>query len=178
MKLTKLDRETTVAAIMADVPTTDYQELARKLVEQTLFDAAPKLVQDFWTAQKRGEIAHRLDSMTIYMPGSINSIYTGLAGSNYSYEFKKAHPDTWAVLEGYAAELKAQKERQTSLRNQLTAVLASCSTLKQAQERLPEFEKYLPKERDATGVNGLPMVANVVSELVKAGWPKGTEVAA
>lgn len=175
MKLTKVDRESTVDAILADVPTTDYNALARKLVEQTLFDVAPTVVQEFWQAQKRGEIDHRLDACSIWMPGGLNSVYTGLCGSMSAGTFEKTYPETWAALEIYAAELAEQKQRMYKLREQITAVLAGCSTLKQARERLPEFEKYLPKERDTTGVSGLPAVANVVSELVKAGWPKGQQ---
>lgn len=36
---------------------------------------------------------------------------------------------------------------------------------------MPEAEKYLPKE--AKSSTNVPAVANVVADLVKAGWPKG-----
>ena len=42
---------------------------------------------------------------------------------------------------------------------------------------LPEFEKYLPAERDVTGTVNLP-VANVLAELTNLGWPKGEPYAA
>lgn len=53
----------------------------------------------------------------------------------------------------------------------------TCSTLKTAKERLPEFEKYLPTERGTTGTINLP-VANTVADLINAGWPKGAQACA
>ena len=50
------------------------------------------------------------------------------------------------------------------------------STRKGLADALPEFEKYLPADEPAA-VRSLPVVANVVADFVKAGWPKGKQPA-
>jgi hypothetical protein len=45
------------------------------------------------------------------------------------------------------------------------------STRKALVDLLPEFEKYLPAD-EAKAIASLPAVANVLSDFVKAGWPK------
>lgn len=57
-------------------------------------------------------------------------------------------------------------------RASVRSAIYGCSTLKQAKERLPEFEKYLPAERDGKYIPNLPAVANLVTEMMNAGWPK------
>lgn len=47
---------------------------------------------------------------------------------------------------------------------------AACKTLKQARERLPEFEKYPPKDVEKSPTM-LPALANLVADLTKVGWP-------
>ena len=41
--------------------------------------------------------------------------------------------------------------------------------------KLPEFAHYLPAE-DAPAGRSLPVVANLVTDFVKAGWPKDKKV--
>ena len=42
----------------------------------------------------------------------------------------------------------------------------------QALEILPEFAKYLPQERDGKVIRSMPVIANLVADLMQAGWPK------
>ena len=65
----------------------------------------------------------------------------------------------------------AQAEKRESLREGVRGIIEACSTLKQAQERLPEFVDYLPLDRSNQAMANTPAIANVVGELVKAGWP-------
>lgn len=46
--------------------------------------------------------------------------------------------------------------------------------MKALRAAMPEFAKYLP-EADKAPDRSLPVVANVVSEFTKAGWPKGDQ---
>lgn len=48
MKLTKLDKECFVTAVMADVPQIDYNELARKIVTADVISRLPKEVLVLW----------------------------------------------------------------------------------------------------------------------------------
>ena len=73
-----------------------------------------------------------------------------------------------AIRQGYADELNMLN----NLRKQLTAVIDSCNTLKQAKAALPEFVKYLPGEPGNAIDRTLPVVGNLVADLMKLGWPK------
>ena len=77
-------------------------------------------------------------------------------------------PKMMAIRQGYADECNMLD----NLRKQLTAVIASCTTLKQAKKALPEFVKYLPEEPGSAIDRTLPVVGNLVADLSKAGWPK------
>jgi hypothetical protein len=56
------------------------------------------------------------------------------------------------------------------LRSKLKGAAYACTTTKQLRELLPEFDKYLPEEV-AASARSLPVVANIVAEFTKAGWP-------
>ena len=58
-----------------------------------------------------------------------------------------------------------------SLREKLHGCAYAVTTRKALVDLLPEFEKYLPAD-DASVCRTLPVVQNVVSDFVKAGWPK------
>lgn len=72
--------------------------------------------------------------------------------------------DLDAVLEPF---IEARKARQR-LRDQVRIAVNGCSTRKQLVDRYPEFSKYLPSEHGVCTT--LPAPANVIADLVKAGW--------
>jgi hypothetical protein len=87
---------------------------------------------------------------------------------------------TYRVIQGDVSEKEIAKIRQKyeaedkkyyDAECHLKGVIESCSSLKQLNERLPEFKKYFPTEEKP--VANLPALANVVAELSKLGWPKG-----
>lgn len=69
-----------------------------------------------------------------------------------------------------------QKKKRQELESRLRSVAYSCSTLKQLNAALPEFEKYMPSDKEALAQN-LPALANVVADFIAAGWPKDKEKA-
>lgn len=77
----------------------------------------------------------------------------------------------WKEVEKLGEQADAQEKGREAMQRRLTATIGACRTLKQAQRMLPEFEKYLPKERGVTGTTNLP-VANLVADLTALGWPK------
>lgn len=163
MKLTQNDRDAFVRAVMNDVPTIDYVEQSRALVLKQLVQKLPPKIKAIWNdSELRGFI--KCDAY--FRPiGSLSSVY----GPPVEYSPDAA---TMVKLQGMSAAKTAQHERLQELRSKVSGAIQGCTTLKQAKERLPEFEKYLPADRDGTGVNQLPAIANVVADLVKAGWPK------
>lgn len=163
MKLNKYDREAFIRAVMDDVPEVSYDEQARKLVTTAFVSKLPPKIRASWNdPELRGFV--KCDTY-FHTPGSLNSL------SVPPVDF--ATPELKAQLHELAAKKDEQRKAREALENKVEAVISTCSTLKQAHEQVPEFAKYLPEDRDATGTANLPAIANVVAELTKAGWPKG-----
>lgn len=163
MKLTKSDKEAFVRAVMDDVPKEDFQEQAHKLVTDYHFKKLPAKVR-----KVIAEIgADWVRTWYVSLP-------CGLGSTHCTTFDGQPHYDALEVpgVAELAEKEKAQSRTRRELKAKVEAMIAGCSTLKQAKERLPEFEKYLPQDRDGTGVGNLPAIANVVADLVTAGWPK------
>lgn len=157
MKLTSALRVAFVRAAMADVPKIDYTEKARNLINKL---------------NKEYQIKAKIDKVDImrltntYLNVVNQSFYVrGL--TDIEYADVKAHPEVKTLNDLHEAQRKAHHE----LERKLAGAIAGCSTRKQAAEALPEFEKYLPEDAVAA-MRSLPAIANVVTDFVKAGWPK------
>lgn len=166
MNLNKYDKQAFVIAVMGDVPQVDFNAQAETLVRRwekaQMPDAVAKAVElhPEWIGTKHLLLPGRLDNRQ------------GIATDN-GYRIRDTDPDTWSALEAISEKLKEQNQSRNNLQAKLTAVIETCRTLKQAKERLPEFEKYLPKERGPGAVDrSMPMVSNLVADLNAAGWPK------
>lgn len=167
MRLTKVHKQAFVKAVMDDLPSIDYNEQAKQLVEEYFAAKCPADIVAFNKKHPGLLNARRVDA-----PYPLNGVYTPFA-LEASYNTESAHPALWKKLVLLAEDARAQVEKARSLREKVRGLIEACSTRKQAAERMPEFEKYLPAEETAPLAN-LP-VSNVVAELVSAGWPKGTE---
>jgi hypothetical protein len=164
MKLTKTDREAFIRAVMGDVPETDYDELAREALYAAAAELLPAPVRALWDDPKLRSYV-RCDHRTM-TPGVLSSF------SCPAY----VEPVRGSKLDMHLRDLADKKREQLlargTLREKLMGAISACSTRKQALERMPEFEKYLPAERDPAGTAGVPALANLVADLTKAGWPK------
>lgn len=168
MRLTKADREMFVDGVMDDVPNIDYDKLAAELVRDTLLSVAPKAVKELYKTHPSW-----LHGFNIHTPDGLQMIYTKLrvpeAGGN---DFAVRWPQQWAQLTEWGKLNQQQREATKALRVKLNATIAGYTTLKAATEGLPEFAKYLPRDRDVVKDRSVPAVANVVTDLMNAGWPK------
>lgn len=163
-RLQKHEKDAFVRAVLQDVPTVDYQEQADKIVQEW---AERQMPSEVLVAFRKHPDWIR--GRYLSMPGCLSSIYTRTATENSSV-IQDDHPDVYARLRELAEAADEQADTIQELRNQLTAAIEPCTTIAQAVKKLPEFEKYLPKEAEVTP--DLP-VANLVAGLTKAGWPKG-----
>lgn len=166
MQLNQYDREAFVRAVMDDVPKVDYQTRGRKLAVEALDSLQPPEI----AAVKAAGLTNWLDSTYIYVPGNLDNFYYKAKYENNVLRDQK--PKVWKQLEEISGKLQDQTSKRAALTESLTSAIKACKTLKQAQERLPEFVKYLPAERDTHGTLNLPVVTNLVADLVKEGWPK------
>lgn len=173
MKLTNYMRDAFINAVMADVPTVDVKGIEDKVHKIVIDDAltrAPTEVKAMWADNKLrpwvnticvgfSKKTHGAFFCSVYVPA------VGYAESDMS-------PKALEKVKALGAE-KAQAEvKRSELHDMLRRAAYGCSTRKQLAEALPEFEKYLPAD-EGKAIRSLPVVANVVSEFVKAGWPKG-----
>lgn len=168
MRLNRDDKEAFVRAVMQDVPSEDFQAQAAELVNDYFKAKAPKDVVAF-DKKYPGKLK------THYISGRYISGYHTVFAEDTCYNIDSSHPDLWEQVKAVEEKRDEQRQRMRDLEARVRGMIEACNTLKQAKERLPEFEKYLPKDRGAAGTADLP-VANVVAELSKAGWPKGKKL--
>jgi hypothetical protein len=172
MRLTKYDKEAFVKAVMNDVPSVDYDEQVRSKMKAWGLESLPEDLRPL--AKKYPDY---FEKPYVYTPANCPNVSTICRPDWVYYGFKDQEPEKYAELTAIDVEAKAQYETREAMRRKVTGLINVCSTLKTAKARLPEFEKYLPAEHGGTGVVNLP-VANVLAELMNAGWPKGQEAAA
>jgi hypothetical protein len=162
LRLTNYIRDAFVRAALDDVPRIDYDDQMEKKVLAHFVDQLPTKVRFVWDDKALRPYVnthyYHVHSISLNVPGS----------EKHSRRLPQA-------LEAELKELSELDTQQTNRRNELKSKLRgvayACTTRKALVDALPEFEKYLPPE-DAPTKN-LPMLANVVSDFVKAGWPKG-----
>jgi hypothetical protein len=171
MRLTNLHREAFVRAVLADVPFIDYDEQMRAIIREDAINALPAAV--------RGIAREPLLEMFL------NKEYYYGSAKTPSVMIYAPDRDFYKMSNGAAEKIRslveldgAQQKVRNDLREKLTASINACTTRKIALERMPEFEKYLPVDPEVGG-NGryLPAIANLVTDLAAAGWPKGKQVA-
>lgn len=168
MKLTNNLRDAISRAICNDIPRTDYKEQIRTLVQAHYVKAAPREVQAVY---KNPNLRGYLCKEQVHIAG---------CGYNYLYcvtpdadTYDVVLPDT-ALMEQLQALTKLNDEQSAAIYEASQKVRATVSAFRTTQALLkayPEWEKYIPKE-DAPTVN-LPAHANLISDLVKLGWPDG-----
>lgn len=163
MRLTKYDREAFIKAVMDDVPSTNYNEIAEKEIRHAFYRAAPVAAQGLYD----DPILRRkyLSTHFVALPGVLQNFSAYL----YDEAALNAMRPRLRELDGLAT---GQKEARAQLEGQVTAAINACTTLKMALERLPEFEKYLPADRDGKTNRSMPVIANLIAGLTEAGWPK------
>lgn len=166
MRLTNTIREAFVRSVMNDVPSIDYEEQIRNLVNKKVAAIHKKVgIQEI--------DKERLSSAYLYIRGtekksfgSTSCYVRGITGN----EHKEIQSDSALIA---LADLSyAQEETRNALCKKIDYAIKACTTRKQAVEALPEFEKYLPED-EAKAIRAVPAIANVLSDFVKAGWPKG-----
>jgi hypothetical protein len=166
MKLLKYQKEAIVRSIMNDVPEVDYQELIQKEVTAWAVERLPANIKRIWDAP---------DSRSYLRTERYYFERAFIEAPGYWHTAANEDTDDAKALRAKISELKAledaQDQARSELRSKVFAVVMSCNTHKQFIERLPEFEEYLPAE--AAPSTNLPVVANIVANLTKAGWPKG-----
>ncbi len=160
MRLSNVMRDAFIRTAMAEVPRVDYEEAISKAARA---DAALQLPPKVLALYNNKELSHfiaqsrqRVGGQYVYVP----------SGGDY-----RPTPAANLEVERLSAAREKQSELHNTLRCKLRACAYSCSTRKALAALMPEFEKYLPADEVAAS-RSVPVVLNVVSDFVKAGWPK------
>lgn len=162
MRLTKVIRDAFVRAAMADVPQEDYQAKIHKLIQDDAIAQLPPKVKAI--AQDK-DLRHFLNTESHHISG------WNCSNVRVMHPEYRRSPGVNTQVEAMLVELANQVDRINALRAKLQATADAVTTRKALIDLLPEFEKYLPED-ESKAVATLPAVANVLSDFVKAGWPK------
>ena len=168
MNLNQSIRSAFVRAALDDVPQVDYTEQARTLVTKAAIAQLPDAVRAMYLDPKTSQFIR------------MHTCYIGTKSSCYALSY--ATPTDAPLLNDVKVQavalLELANDQQVQLRAlhvELTSVASSARTRKQLAEMLPEFDKYLPADQ-ATANRNVPCLANVLTNFVKAGWPKKVPV--
>lgn len=161
MKLTNIIRDAFVRSVMNDVPTVDYSEQIREVVTKEAVAQLPEKVRALYNNSATKDYV-----ATFWHGGKLsNAMIPGVNG------VFKLSANGQKTIEAIEQKRAAQDAKNKELRSSVRAVAYSATTRKALADLLPEFAKYLPQD-EAAAIKTLPVVANVVSSFVKAGWPK------
>ena len=165
MKLTNYIREAFLTSAILEVPQVDYKEQIRVDSTKAVLAALPEHVR----------LAHKNQDTSTYLNSHYRSFGHGSSicvpgFRRNGVDFPVLASDDQKHLAALVAKAKAQEETLVNLRAKLRTAAFACTTRKALAEMLPEFEKYLPEEKDKGG-RYLPVVANIVADFKKAGWP-------
>lgn len=166
MKLSNYIRDAFVRAAMDDVPQIDYDKQAADLVQADFVEQMPPKIKAMYRDK---ELRGWLGTETVCTPGRLSNVCV----------YGKAltvTPGTATKLSELSDSKMTQDKQRLDLKQRLRAAAYSVTTRKALVALLPEFEKYLPADEQAA-LRTVPVVANLVTDFVKARWPKGEKAA-
>lgn len=154
-RINKWDKQAIVRAIMADVPKIDKKKRKEKLqaaIVKAMSPEARKLYKNCPEALRTHHVGGLIDD-----------------GNWMSREIIVGDVKD-AVIDELKKPYEAEDKKFREVEYQLKGAIEACTTIKQLNDRLPEFKKYFPTVEKPTA--NLPALANVVADLSKLGWPK------
>lgn len=168
MKLTKATREQFVANVMKDLPEPpNFAELIEKKVVEAFVGALPPKVAALW---RDPQLRQYVASTQFYHRGAAR-VQCLIPSTSVNYRYVEDIPgDVKAEVKAIIAEAEAFFAQRDNLRTSLAAIASACTTDTSLASRLPEFAEYIPKP--AAGAM-LPATTNLITDFMKAGWPKG-----
>lgn len=154
MRLSKIQKQAIVRAVMQDMPPIDTTKRANDIKEAIVKAMSPEVRKLYKTK-----------------PQALRATSVEYADPFSRWSGKCVVGDvTDEQIKEIVAPYKKQEDEYHKARNRLECAFEGITTLKQAEATFPEFKKYYPTEEQPT--KNLPALANVVADLSKLGWPK------
>lgn len=160
MKLTQADKLAFVRAVMADIPSTDYTKQAQVAIQKDFYKRMPTAVKALFGGPPDDQMWLR--QRNLWLNNTLGSVCVFADVQELSEAMVR-------FIEGITAQALKQKADRADISTAISGAINACNTLKQAQERLPEFAKYLPKERVPQVTKNLP-ATNLIADMRRAGW--------
>ena len=154
-RINKWDKQAIVRAIMADVPKIDKKKRKEKMQADIVKAMSP---------EARKLYKNCPEALRTYHMGSLLDDGNWMSREIISGDVKEE------VLNELKKPYEAEDKKFREVEYQLKGAIEACTTIKQLNDRLPEFKKYFPTVEKPTA--NLPALANVVADLSKLGWPK------
>lgn len=148
MKLNQFQKDAIVAAIFQDVPTPNRDDIEAAIQAEIVKAMSPdvrRVYKKTPNALARGESHYCIFERR-------------------SVRFIVGDADEKGIIAPWVEAKKKYDDAKLSLRSAIQA----CSTLKQLQDRLPEFAAYFPSEDKPTP--NLPQIANLMTTMMQLGW--------
>lgn len=171
MRLTHTHRDAFVNAVLADTPKVDYQTECRKVIEQHLKDRMPpKIAAALKDPACAKYFAHNYVTWSSNPWGAMTFFAAPVAEHSRHGSYHITDVETVHKLNTLVDNHSAQRKQRAELETKLRAAINAFTTVKAARAALPEFAKYLP-DPEKTVDRSVPAVANLVADLMAAGWP-------
>lgn len=155
MNLSKHAKRSIVRAIMGELPSIDYDQMAKDVQAKFVAAMSPEC-QAVYAKTPNALVTDHIYNVF----GYCKSMYVGDL--------------TEKEIEKITAPYKQMTKEREEIETKLNAAFAPIRTRKQFINQFPEFSQHAPAE-DGTCAT-LPAIANIVADLVKLGWePKVTK---
>lgn len=167
MKLTEHNRNSICRSIMNDVPQPEYYEVMLRALVDAAVDLLPDEVKKLWYDP---ELRSFVNTASIYCD-SIGYV-KGVPWSDDSITFDDFGPAAPALMDK-VRELEDIKVECEAAERRVRAALKGCSTVNTLRKRYPEFKKYIDMEfGKGSNSENPPAETNLITDLMKLGWPK------
>ena len=161
-RLTKEMRKVFVDAVMKDVPR-PAEETCSKELQNILRKHMPAAAVELLDTEPQW-LENRC--FTKYSQDYHGTVYMRVKWVDYD---KDSLPQE---AKDYVDRVGTLIDECDMFRDKLRAAVEGCKTIKDIKDALPELEKYCPDDTPAVKA-GLPVVANLMAEAVRRGWPGG-----
>ena len=158
MKLTKYARQAFIRSVLQAVPQIDYKDQYNKVAKAALDAQLPPLIKQVIAEGLQAHLRHSHWYGKHCMGGVFHYVQEEI---NFSDDVNKQ-------LESIHKLHHAQEEARDDLHSKIRAAIYSCTTVKQASERMPELIKHLPTEFKETP--NVPAPINLMDDLKAAGF--------
>ena len=163
-RLTKTLREVFVRAVMDDVPQPDEDQCSKEFQELVNKEMPPEVLAAF--LKYPDWLNPESHCVTWGRAANERSVWL-----RYKW-FSSSQDDFSTEMKEYIEKLADIVENRNKLRAKIKGVAESCTTIAHLKIALPELEKYMPEDTPAP-TKQLPVMANLMADVIALGWPGG-----